>query len=101
MKKFNAFEANILEEGVKLYLKSIGDDIKIADEAKIKEEGVKLYIKSICEDIKIAESEGRRPIMTVDYMHIIEKEILTKLKNTDNNTHIKFDNKTIREAVEL
>ncbi len=56
MKKFNEFEAKIIEEGVKL------------------------YIKSICEDIKIAESEGKFPIMTVDYMEKIEKDILEHLK---------------------
>ena len=49
MKKFNALEADFLEKGLKL------------------------YIKSVCEDIKIAESEGKRPIMTVDYMEMIEK----------------------------
>ena len=56
MKKFNALEADFLEKGLKL------------------------YIKSICEDIKIAESEGKFPIMTVDYMEKIEKDILEHLK---------------------
>lgn len=56
MKKFNGFEAYLLEEGLKLYCTQIIDDI--------------IY----------AEKNGRRPLMTADYIRSIEKETLAKLK---------------------
>ena len=57
MKKFNAFEAHLIERGLKD------------------------YIDLICNDIIDAEKNGRRPIMTVPYIRSIELETLAKLKS--------------------
>jgi hypothetical protein len=56
MKKFNMIEANFLEEGLKL------------------------YIKSLCEEIKIVESNGKFPLMSVEYLEMFQKDILEHLK---------------------
>lgn len=57
MKKFNGFEAHLLEQGLKM------------------------YVTEIINDIINAEKNGRRPIMTADYVRSIEAETLTKLKS--------------------
>jgi len=57
MKKFNGFEAHLLERGLKD------------------------YIDLICNDIVEAERSDRRPIMTVGYIRGIEAEVLLKLKS--------------------
>jgi hypothetical protein len=57
MKKFNGFEAHLLEQGLKD------------------------YINLICNDIVVAERSERRPIMTVSYMRGIEKELMEKIKS--------------------
>jgi hypothetical protein len=62
MKKFNGFEAHLLERGLQD------------------------YINLICNDIVEAERSDRRPIMTVGYMRSIEKETLDKLKSLTYKT---------------
>jgi hypothetical protein len=57
MKKFDAFEAHLIERGLKD------------------------YIDLICNDIVEAEKNDRRPIMTVPYIRGIELEVLAKLKS--------------------
>jgi len=57
MKKFNGFEAHLLEEGLKR------------------------YVDYIVGDITEAERQGRRPIMTADYVRMIERETMQKLKS--------------------
>lgn len=57
MKKFNGFEAYMLEMGLKM------------------------YVSDMVNDIIAAESDGRRPIMTADYVRSIEAETLAKLKS--------------------
>ncbi len=57
MKKFNGFEAHLLEQGLKD------------------------YINLICKDIVEAERSERRPIMTVSYMRMVEKELMEKIKS--------------------
>ena len=57
MKKFNGFEAHLLERGLQN------------------------YVDLICKDIAEAELSDRRPIMTVDYVRSIEAEVLVKLKS--------------------
>jgi hypothetical protein len=57
MKKFNEFEAHLLEQGLKL------------------------YCTQIINDIIDGEKNGRRPIMTADYVRAIELQALTKLKS--------------------
>ena len=57
MKKFNGFEAHLLEEGLKR------------------------YVEAIAEDIFEMERQGKRPIMTVNYICSIEAEALEKLKS--------------------
>jgi hypothetical protein len=57
MKKFNGFEAHLLEQGLKI------------------------YVDTIVDDIITAEQKGKRPIMTADYVRMIERDILEKLKN--------------------
>lgn len=57
MKKFNGFEAHLLEQGLKM------------------------YVDVIVDDIITAEQKGKRPIMTADYVRSIEAETLTKLKS--------------------
>ena len=57
MKKFNAFEAHLIENGLKM------------------------YCTQIINDIIDAEKNGRIPIMTADYIRAIEKETLAKLKS--------------------
>jgi len=57
MKKFNGFEAHLLERGLQD------------------------YVNLMCNDIINAEKTGRRPIMTVGYMRGIEAEVLSKLKS--------------------
>lgn len=57
MKKFNGFEAYMLEMGLKM------------------------YVSDMVNDIIAAESDGRRPLMTVDYVRSIEAETLAKLKS--------------------
>ena len=57
MKKFNGFEAHLLEQGLKM------------------------YVDNIVKDIVEAEINGRRPIMTADYIEMIQSEILVKLKS--------------------
>lgn len=57
MKKFNGFEAHLLEEGLKR------------------------YVEAIVDDIIEAEKQERRPIMTADYVRMIERETLEKLKS--------------------
>jgi hypothetical protein len=62
MKKFNGFEAHLLEQGLKL------------------------YCTQIINDIIDAEKNDRRPIMTADYIRSIEKETLAKLKSLTYKT---------------
>jgi hypothetical protein len=57
MKKFNGFEAHLLEQGLKM------------------------YVDSIVKDIVEAEKSGRTPIMTAGYIEMIQSEILVKLKS--------------------
>jgi hypothetical protein len=57
MKKFNGFEAHLLERGLKM------------------------YVDYIVGDITEAEQQGQRPIMTADYVRMIESETLAKLKS--------------------
>ena len=57
MKKFNGFEAHLLEEGLKR------------------------YVEAIVDDIVEAEKQERRPIMTAEYVRMIEREVLVKLKS--------------------
>lgn len=57
MKKFNKFEAHLLEHGLKM------------------------YIDAIVDDIITAEQKGKRPIMTADYVRMIERETMQKLKS--------------------
>lgn len=57
MKKFNGFEAHLLEKGLKM------------------------YVTEIINDIINTEKTGKRPIMTADYIRSIEAETLTKLKS--------------------
>jgi hypothetical protein len=57
MKKFNGFEAHLLEEGLKR------------------------YVDTIVDDIITMEQKGKRPIMTVDYVRMIERDTLEKLKS--------------------
>jgi hypothetical protein len=57
MKKFNGFEAHLLEQGLKM------------------------YVDSIVKDIVEAERSGRIPIMTAGYIEMIQSEILVKLKS--------------------
>ncbi len=57
MKKFNGFEAHLLEQGLQD------------------------YINLICNDIVESERSERRPIMTVSYMRGIEKELMEKIKS--------------------
>jgi hypothetical protein len=57
MKKFNEFEAHLLGQGLKV------------------------YVEAVIEEIIIAEQKGERPIMTADYMRMIERETLEKLKS--------------------
>ena len=57
MKKFNEFETHLLEQGLKV------------------------YVEAVIEEIIIAEQKGERPIMTADYMRMIERETLEKLKS--------------------
>lgn len=57
MKKFNGFEAHLLEQGLKM------------------------YVDSIVDDIITMEQKGKRPIMTADYVRMIEREVLAKLKS--------------------
>jgi hypothetical protein len=57
MKKFNGFEAHLLEQGLQM------------------------YVDAIVDDIITAEQKGKRPIMTADYMRMIERETLEKLKS--------------------
>jgi len=62
MKKFNGFEAHLLEQGLKM------------------------YVDSIVKDIVEAERSGRIPIMTAGYIEMIESEILVKLKSLTYKT---------------
>lgn len=57
MKKFNGFEAHLLKEGLKM------------------------YVEAIVDDIVEAEKQERRPIMTAEYVRMIEREVLVKLKS--------------------
>jgi len=57
MKKFNRFEAHLIEQGLKMYIAEIINDI------------VKM------------EQEGRRPIMTAGYVRMLERDALEKLKS--------------------
>jgi hypothetical protein len=57
MKKFNGFEAHLLEQGLKM------------------------YVDSIVDDIITMEQKGKRPIMTADYVRMIERDTLEKLKS--------------------
>jgi hypothetical protein len=57
MKKFNGFEAHLLEQGLKM------------------------YCTEIINDIIDAEKNGRLPLMTADYVRMIERETLAKLKS--------------------
>lgn len=57
MKKFNGFEAHLLQEGLKM------------------------YVDAIVDDIITAEQKGKRPIMTADYVRMLERDALEKLKN--------------------
>ena len=57
MKKFNGFEAHLLEQGLKM------------------------YITEIINDIVNAEKDGRRPLMTAGYVRMLERDALEKLKN--------------------
>jgi hypothetical protein len=62
MKKFNGFEAHLIEQGLKD------------------------YVDIICKDIVEAEKNGRLPIMTVGYIEMIQSEILVKLKSLTYKT---------------
>ena len=62
MKKFNGFEAHLIERGLQD------------------------YINLICKDIVEAERSDRRPIMTVGYIRGIEAEVLLKLKSLTYKT---------------
>jgi hypothetical protein len=44
-------------------------------------EDYKMYVDYIVGDITEAERQGRRPIMTADYVRMIERELLVKLKS--------------------
>ena len=57
MKKFNGFEAHLLEQGLKM------------------------YVDSMVKDITDAESSGRRPLMTAGYVEMIYSDTLVKLKS--------------------
>lgn len=57
MKKFNGFEAHLIEQGLKM------------------------YITEIINDIVNAEKDGRRPIMTAGYVRMLERDALAKLKS--------------------
>ena len=57
MKKFNGFEAHLIEQGLKM------------------------YVDNIVKDIVEAERSGRMPIMTAGYIEMIQSEILVKLKS--------------------
>lgn len=57
MKKFNGFEAHLLEQGLKM------------------------YVDGIVKDIVEAEENGRIPIMTAGYIEMIKSEVLVKLKS--------------------
>lgn len=57
MKKFNGFEAHLIEQGLKM------------------------YITEIINDIVNAEKDGRRPLMTTGYVRMLERDTLEKLKN--------------------
>lgn len=57
MKKFNGFETRLLEEGLKM------------------------YVDIIVDDIISMEQKGKTPLMTTGYVRSIEAEILTKLKS--------------------
>jgi hypothetical protein len=62
MKKFNGFEAHLLERGLQM------------------------YVDYIVGDLTEAERQGRRPIMTVEYVRLLERETLEKLKNATLKT---------------
>lgn len=62
MKKFNGFEAHLLEQGLKM------------------------YVDNIVKDIVEAERSGRMPIMTAGYIEMIQSEILVKLKSLTYKT---------------
>ena len=62
MKKFNGFEAHLLEQGLKM------------------------YVDSIVKDIVEAERSGRIPIMTAGYIEMIQSETLEKLKSLTYKT---------------
>lgn len=62
MKKFNGFEAHLLECGLQM------------------------YVDYIVGDLTEAERQGRRPIMTVEYVRLLERETLEKLKNATLKT---------------
>ena len=62
MKKFNGFEAHLLEQGLKM------------------------YVDNIVKDIVEAERSGRMPIMTAGYIEMIQSEILMKLKSLTYKT---------------
>lgn len=62
MKKFNGFEAHLIEQGLKD------------------------YVDIIRKDIVEAEKNGRLPIMTVGYIEMIQSEILVKLKSLTYKT---------------
>lgn len=57
MKKFNGFEAHLLERGLQM------------------------YVDAIVDDIITMEQKGKRPIVTVDYVRMIERETMQKLKS--------------------
>ena len=57
MKKFNGFEAHLLEEGLKI------------------------VVDTIVNDIIEAEKKGKRSLMTAGYVRSIEAEALAKLKS--------------------
>jgi hypothetical protein len=57
MKKFNGFEAHLLERGLQI------------------------YVDTIVDDIITTEQKGKRPIVTVDYVRMIERDTLEKLKS--------------------
>lgn len=57
MKKFNGFEAHLLEHGLKMYVEAmVNDTIEM-------------------------ERQDKRPIMTVNYIRAIELQVLVKLKS--------------------
>jgi hypothetical protein len=62
MKKFNGFEAYLLDQGLKM------------------------YVDNIVKDIVEAERSGRMPIMTAGYIEMIQSEILVKLKSLTYKT---------------